>query len=250
MKTTLLTSLLFYGVFSTFNVSAADPDFLWKTINEKCVPDYNTSGQYAPCTLVDEKEGTVIYKADGGNFKFLLLPIKKITGIEDPSLLSDSTKPYFYQAWLSRALLSFELAELKGAVSEKSISLALNAINSRSQNQLHIHISCLSPTASAIIRHVDMSQFGSEWTDFPKPFHGHNYSARKLTLDELRTANVFKIVDERVKQKGFEMKYTTIGLVNLDKDTFLLLTSSGNEGLKVGAEGDLQDQSCSSLATR
>lgn len=249
MKPTLLASLILSGVFFTHTASASDPDFLWNTVNGQCVPAYNSSSQYTPCTLVDEKAGSVLYKADGGNFQYLLLPIEKITGIEDPALQSDKTKPYFYQAWLSRALLSAELAELKGAIGEKSISLTVNAINTRSQNQLHIHLSCLSSTASESISGVDMNQIGTTWVDFPQPLGGHTYSARKFTLEELSSVNIFKLVHELVQQKGAEMQYTTIGLVNLDKDTFLLLTSSGNESLKVGAETDLQDHSCSAPIT-
>jgi CDP-diacylglycerol pyrophosphatase len=238
MKKSLMVSLLFLASPLAY---AEDPNILWNIVHGQCVPAYNSSEQYTPCTLVDGQERSVVYKVDGDLYQYLILPTDKITGIEDPLLLSDATKPYFYQAWRSRELVS---AKLNGHIREQDMALAVNAINSRSQNQLHIHLSCLSPKVRAVLDTIDMRQFDHKWQPLGKPLGGNNYSAIKLTSSELSKVNVFKLVHERVRQQGKEMQYSTIGLVNLDKDNLLLLTASGSASSPVGAETDLLDHTC------
>jgi len=64
----------------------------------------------------------------------------QITGIESPILLDPGARDYFADAWRARYLIE-ERAER--SLPPDWVSLAVNSMAARSQNQLHIHIDCL-----------------------------------------------------------------------------------------------------------
>lgn len=68
------------------NRPEADREALWKIVHDRCEFGYRRTGAYAPCTFVDEQSGTALYKADFDPYQFLLIPLARITGIEDPAL--------------------------------------------------------------------------------------------------------------------------------------------------------------------
>lgn len=127
-------------IFIGLNACAADRNILWNKIHLQCVQNYLDKDVYAPCALVDLDKNYTIYKVDGEKYPYLLLPVQKISGIEDAQLLSSGALNYFYLAWQSRTFLT---SALERSLAERNISLAINAANARSQDQLHIHISCL-----------------------------------------------------------------------------------------------------------
>lgn len=228
--------LFLLGCFAS--AAHADRNILWDKVHNQCEVNYTTNSLYAPCTLVDENNGYVYYKVDTDNYQYLLLPLAQITGVEDPKLLVDNLPPYLYMAWWGRDLVSEKTGR---KVKEKNISIAINALNSRSQDQLHLHISCLSPAVRTSLDSV--TNYSTTWTQFPLPLQGVNYNYRKVTLDELKHSNFFKEINDKVVADGKEMKYTTIALVNVDSDDFLLLESSGTDTTPVAAE-TLQDHTC------
>nr|WP_243466135.1 CDP-diacylglycerol diphosphatase [Sodalis glossinidius] len=123
--------------------SPKHPDALWRIVSEKCVPNQLQRGDPAPCSEVNTAAGYVVLKDDFvGPLQFLLMPTDKISGIESPRLLATSTPNFFYLAWQARHFLS----ERRGkAIGDRFLSLAINSAYGRTQNQLHIHISCLRP---------------------------------------------------------------------------------------------------------
>ncbi len=61
-----------------------------------------------------------------------------------------------------------------------AISLAINSIEARSQNQFHIHIDCVRLDVQAALRE-HAADIGPQWSPFPVPLAGHNYLAMRLT---------------------------------------------------------------------
>lgn len=221
-----------------FSVFAADRNILWDKVHNQCAVNYTDNGLYAPCTLVDKNNGYVFYKVDYDKYQYLLMPLKKITGVEDPQLLDTDLPRYLWMAWWGRDLV----AEKTGrTVKERDISITINPINSRSQDQLHLHISCLAQPVRAALDSV--ASWSSRWAEFPQPLQGNSYYYRKITLDELEHKNLFKEINDYVVASGKEMQYTTIALLNLDTDHFLLLTASGESAKGIAAE-TLQDHAC------
>ncbi len=111
-------------------------------VSEKCEPNQRTSGTPAPCQRVDLENGYALLKDLNGPLQYLLIPLAKITGMESPALLDPVTPNFFAFTWQSRT----QLAIHRGLpIGDSALSLAINAKYGRTQNQLHIHISCLCP---------------------------------------------------------------------------------------------------------
>ncbi|KIS41382.1 CDP-diacylglycerol diphosphatase [Kosakonia radicincitans] len=231
-----IASLFLFGFF--VSTAHADRNILWDKVHNQCEVNYTTNSLYAPCALVDENNGYVYYKVDNDNYQYLLLPLAKITGVEDPQLLADNLPPYLYMAWWGRDLVSEKTGR---KVKEKNIAIAINALNSRTQDQLHLHISCLAPAVRTALDSV--TNYSTTWAQFPLQLQGNTYNYRKVTLDELKQKNLFKEINDKVVADGKQMKYTTIALINLDSSDFLLLETSGNDTTAIAAE-TLQDHTC------
>ena len=119
---------------------------LWQVVRA-CVADYKLTGAPFPCLEVNisggEARGDVVLRAPLQD-ETLLVPTRKITGVEDPFLQSPEAPNYFDAAWRARTYLK----TADGRAPERDdIALIVNSIIVRGQDQLHIHIGCLLPYA-------------------------------------------------------------------------------------------------------
>ncbi|WJF91837.1 CDP-diacylglycerol diphosphatase [Paraburkholderia bonniea] len=227
-------------IFIGLNACAADRNILWNKIHLQCVQNYLDKDVYAPCALVDLDKNYTIYKVDGEKYPYLLLPVQKISGIEDAQLLSSGALNYFYLAWQSRTFLT---SALERSLAERNISLAINAANARSQDQLHIHISCLSQEVGAVLARVNFDEADSEWRALPEKINGHIYYSKKINMDELRNENLFQVINSKVVADGTQMAYTGAALVNVGINKFVVLVASGTAEQGISAE-EIQDPQC------
>ena len=227
-------------LFIYCNAARADRDFLWKEIGGVCVPAYKTDDVYGPCAMVNLDEDYAIYKADSGPYQYLLIPTGKVTGIEDARLQQLQEPNHFYHAWQSRGFMT---QRLNRPIKEHMIALAVNAENARTQDQLHIHISCLSSEARISIASLPVDQLNDRWSDTTVEISGSRYFYKKMSLDKLKKENLFIVAKEKVDQEKGNIAYAGIGLVNLDPDNFLLLTGIGTEKRGVAAER-LENHDC------
>src|SRR5579862_2608955 len=171
---------------------AADPDALWKIVSEKCVPNEQQHGQPAPCAAVDLGDGShggyVVLKDLVGDTQYLLMPAAKVTGIEDPQILAPGAPNYFADAWAER---QFTVTAAKRDLPRDDLSLAINSVYGRTQNQLHIHIDCVTPAVrDALAKNI--AALGDKWASFPVKLAGHEYRAMRLGQDGLDRVNVFQ----------------------------------------------------------
>ncbi|BBX94806.1 putative CDP-diacylglycerol pyrophosphatase [Mycobacterium lacus] len=209
-------------------------------MHDRCEAGYQRTGAYAPCIFVDEESGTVLYKSNFGSYHFLLVPLARITGIEDPVLLEAATPNYLYYSWRARFLVTSHLNNL---LSESDVILTVNPKNARTQDQLHIHISCATPTLSSILKNIDPSEY-VQWSQLPTNVEGHAYQALVVSGDALRSENLFKDVNTKVTADGKEMEYASVALAKVAPERFLLLLAEGTEDQPAPAE-TLQDPDCS-----
>ena len=230
-------------LFIYSHAARADRDFLWKEIGGVCVPAYKAEDVYGPCAMVNLDHDYAIYKTNNDPYQYLLIPTGKVTGIEDVKLQQATEPNRFYDAWQSRGFMT---QQLNKPIKEHMIALAVNAANARTQDQLHVHISCLSPEARKIIARMPVRQLNGAWSDAPVEIGAYRYFYKKLSLDELKKQNLFIAVKEIVDREKGVLAYTGIGLVNLDPDNFLLLAGIGTEQRGVAAER-LQDHRCLDL---
>ena len=91
--------------------------------------------------LSGDERGYVLLRAPWGAPDLILAPTRKIVGVEDPSLQTSEAPNYFEDAWNARAFLS---EGRQKPLARNDVVLAVNPRPWRSQDQLHIHIGCLS----------------------------------------------------------------------------------------------------------
>ncbi len=237
----LLLLLLLAGVAPAG--SAADPSALWHIVHDRCVPDAQQHGDPAPCASVDLAHGDAVLKDRDGATQFLVIPTARVSGIEDPAILSSDAPNYWDAAWQARRYVEQRAGH---ALPRDVLSLAINSVSGRTQDQLHIHVDCLrADVRAALAAHV--ADVGAQWGDFPVPLAGHHYRAMRLSGAELGFTNPFRLLAAGVKQG--EMGEHTLVLAGVvfapDQPGFFLLDDRSD--LAAGDRGsgeELQDHDC------
>lgn len=231
-------------------VAHADPNALWQIVSQRCVPNARDHGQPSPCALVDLANGYVILKDLVGSTQFLLIPTARVTGIEDKALLAPGAPNYFAEAWHER---HFTSDAARRALRRDALSLAINSVYGRTQNQLHIHIDCVAPTVrDAIARNI--AAIGDGWASFPEPLAGHRYRAHRVAGDGLAGFDPFTGVADGVPGARAAMDRETIVVVGAilpgGAPGFVVFSDAADPSAGDRGSGEeLQDHSCA-LARR
>lgn len=175
-------------------VAHGDREALWHLIHEQCVPDQLSHRDPAPCIEVDldegEQRGAAVMKDSEGPDQFLLIPTARITGIEDPAVRAPDAPNYFEYAWRARV---YTEEEAGGTLPRDWISLAVNSAPARTQDQLHIHIDCLTADVHQALA-ASAGLIGPAWTSLPVPLAGDNYQA--IAIDSLESVNPFVLATD------------------------------------------------------
>jgi len=222
---------------------AADPSALWHIVHDRCVPDEQANHNPAPCTQVDLAHGYTVLKDIVGDTQFLLIPTARVGGIEDKAILAPDAPNYWDAAWQARHYVDQRAGH---ALPRDVVSLAINSIHGRSQDQLHIHIDCIRPDMrAALAQHV--AEIGAQWSDFPVPLAGHHYRAMRIAQPELGATNPFRLLSAGVPQP--EMGEHTLVLVGAtfapDQLGFVLLDDTADPATGDRGSGEsLQDHDC------
>jgi CDP-diacylglycerol pyrophosphatase len=175
-----------------------------------------------------------------GVAQFLLIPTDKITGIESAALLDPATHNFFADAWAEQGDVD---ARLPHALPRDGLSLAVNAQQARSQNQLHIHVDCLSADARATLK-TDADKIGADWSPLPDAIAGHKFVAMRVNGETLGDFNPFLALAKTLKDPTKEMgdhNLVVVGASFADGPGFIVLTDVATTGM--GGE-DVQDHSC------
>ncbi len=225
--------------------AATDPDILWKIVHGKCVVDETRLGHPAPCAVVDLARGYAILKDIVGETQYLLIPTARVTGIESPALLAPATPNYFAEAWSQTPLVE---ARLGHRLPREDLSLAINAVSGRTQDQLHIHIDCIgADVRDTLARHL--TAVGTAWAPFPEPLAGKPYRAMRIAGATLGTANPFTLLADGEPGARADMGAHTLVLAGATfadgAPGFVLL--DGEADLAKGDVGNgeaLQDHAC------
>ncbi|MDI9223456.1 CDP-diacylglycerol diphosphatase [Pantoea sp. EA-12] len=239
---TVLLLLLIVGLIVSAFHFQKNSNALWQIISEKCVPNMAKSGNPAPCQQVNTTQGYVTLKDLNGPLQFLLMPIEKITGMESPIILEPTTPNLFAAAWQQRSLL----ANKRGApIADSALSLAINAQYGRTQNQLHIHISCLRPDIRQQLDSMT-ARLNQQWQS--ATLRKHHYLIRTLSTAELAQQSAFIRLAEEVPNARSEMGKFGLALVALPDGRLALLALERNWlKLNSGSAEELQDHQCQIL---
>jgi CDP-diacylglycerol pyrophosphatase len=225
--------------------AATDPDILWKIVHGKCVVDETKFGHAAPCAVVDLPAGYAILKDIVGDTQFLLIPTTRISGIESPAVLAPGAPNYFAEAWSQTSLVDDRLGK---TLPRQDLSLAINAITGRTQDQLHIHIDCIgADVRDALARHA--AAVGSSWAPFPEPLAGKPYRAMRIDGATLGQSNPFTLLADGEPGARADMGAHTLVLAGATftegKPGFILLDGQADVAKgDVGNGEALQDHAC------
>ncbi|WP_264068915.1 CDP-diacylglycerol diphosphatase [Mycolicibacterium komossense] len=247
--TALLAAVLVVSV-PTIATAGADPNALWAIVHDKCLPDEQLHDDPAPCALVDlsggkdagQQTGYAVLKDLVGNNQFLLIPTARIAGIESPEVLAPGAANYFDAAWRARTFVDQRAG---WSLPRDWVSLAINSADARSQNQLHIHIDCVSaPVRSALNEHA--GDIGRRWAPFPVPLAGHPYQAIAVEGDNLDAVNPFVALADGVPGARGDMGSRTLVVVGTEAPDgtpgFVILAGQVDRATGDLAEGEeLQD---------
>ena len=232
----ILTALT---VFATSHHAVADPDALWRIISQQCVPSEREYGSPKPCELVDTDKGYVVLKDIVGDSQFLVMPTERITGMEDPAILAPTTPNYWQAAWEARHYVD---ERVHRPLPRDAISLAINSISGRTQNQLHIHVDCVRPDVQAAL-HEHLANLGASWTQFPVKLSGHDYMAMRIDSPDLNKANPFVLLAEGIPEARADMAHYTL-VVAGETNGFVLLAGHAAGITNRGSGEELQDHAC------
>ena len=228
---------------------AANPNELWNIVHNKCAPDEQQHGNPWPCAKVDLTRGVgggfAILKDINGATQYLLIPTKKMTGIESSALLAHYAINYFAEAWENRSFVAWALLH---PMARDTLSLAINSDVGRTQNQLHIHIDCIR----ADVRQALLGQrsaVGPRWAPLKVLLVGHRYRAMRITGETLAGQNPFKLLARGVPGARADMGRHTLVVVGMlfagDVPGFILLDDRADRARGDRGSGEeLQDHAC------
>jgi CDP-diacylglycerol pyrophosphatase len=137
-------------------------DALWHVVRS-CVANYSLTGFAFPCLAVDlsggESKGWVVLRPPLGAPDTVLAPTLRITGVEDPRLQDPNAVNYFAAAWNARGFVAGGATPATGEA-----AVAVNPRVGRTQDQLHLHIGCLSPWVRLHLQQVAPKLSIGVWT--------------------------------------------------------------------------------------
>jgi CDP-diacylglycerol pyrophosphatase len=251
MKTVWILSavavLTLSAAFATFPVGL-DRMALWQVVRA-CVADFKLTGTPFPCLEVDlsggEERGDVVLHAPllGDT---VLVPTRKIVGVEDPFMQSPGAPNYFDAAWRARTFLKDAASH---APERDEIALFVNSAVVRTQDQLHVHMGCLLPYARGTLAAAAPKVPMGEWTQIGPVVPHTMFWGYRIPETDLANVNPFRLAAEAVagKTKGPGDLTIVVAGVRVDgDDEFLILASyakAPHAWWPVGS-GDLLDSAC------
>jgi CDP-diacylglycerol pyrophosphatase len=226
----------------------ADPDALWNIVHGKCAPNQAASGQPAPCVAVDLAGGYAVLKDIRGKTQVLVIPTTKITGIESPALLAEGAPNFWRDAWAARRFVE---GYAGSPIPREDVALAVNSIDGRSQNQLHIHVDCIDPAVRQTLA-AALPDIGPRWAPLAVDLAGHRYEAMRLSGDDL-TQDPFKLLAAGDAAARAEMGLETLVVTGVRSANgapgFVLLADHADPAAgDIGNGESVMDHSCKVLA--
>jgi CDP-diacylglycerol pyrophosphatase len=167
------------GVFDRAGFADSKREALWAVVRT-CVFNHSVTGFSFPCVEVStadgDSRGYVILRSLAIR-DIVLAPAKRVVGLEDPWLRSADAPDYFGDAWNARHYVK-DLSPRP--VGDVDIALAVNSRLSRTQDQLHIHIGCVSSRARQLIESAAPGLSASSWLRVKKEALGVETYAREI----------------------------------------------------------------------
>ncbi len=223
------------------------PTALWRVVHDLCVTDKKLTGLAAPCLAVDRRRGFAVVPDPGTRTQVLLVPTRRITGIESPALLEPQSPNYWDFAWRARRYVE---RRAHRSIPRDMMALAINSALGRNQSQLHIHVDCVSPPVrEALLAHQAM--ITSAWTAFPFDLRGSHYQIMRLDGEDLGSRDPFKLLANADPAARLAMGARTLVVVGTNFDGnpgFVVIAGRGGVADNLEGAGEaLLDHTCAVL---
>jgi len=211
----------------------ANPDALRQIVEEQCLVHWAQRHDPAPCERIElgdpprKDSGYALLADRKGGAHFLLIPTRRITGIESADLALPATPNYLAAAWRARGRLE---AVVGHALPREAVGLAVNPVHARTQNQLHIHIECLRADVLPALA-GQAGHFASGWRSVH--IGAYDLEAREIAGESLDGENPFELLNEHIlEEHGVIGEYTLViaGTKSADGPGFIVLTSRSMAG--------------------
>jgi CDP-diacylglycerol pyrophosphatase len=204
----MVWAALAMSVLCAWSVQAADRDALKHIVQDQCLPHWRELHDPAPCASIVPPDFAVLADRKGGAH-YLLIATGSATGIEDPSLLADTSPNYFAAAWAARDRLDTVIGH---PLRREAVGLAINSAIMRGQDQLHIHIECVNPGVSRVLR-AAAPALKPQWS--PLRLEDRVYSAARIDGEDLSGKDPFRLLANGVPGARADMRAFTIVVVGM-----------------------------------
>lgn len=192
------------------------------------------------CRAADPQAGYVILKDNSPRKpqSYMILPTAKVTGIDDPLVSSRPVVDFWQRGFaLAPGYLGHPTADT---------ALAINSAHARTQNQLHIHISCVRPDVRQALLEARIPAFPAQPIALPMPPHQHVYRVVKVN-DLSGSGSPFLLVQGDPAAKA-DMAAQSIAVVGSAKPGEYYVLSTRRDERNPGFAEELLDQRCSQAA--
>lgn len=197
---------------------------------QACLPDPDQGGA---CAIVDPARGFVVIKDDSPEKPraWLIVPADpEVTGIEDPAIFAAPTADFWRFGWQAGRRLA--------PTPREGLGLAINSEAGRTQNLLHIHISCTAPEVRAALARAAI---GADWAPAPwLPLEGQTWNARRI--DRLENPSPFTLLRE-LPGAAEDPGLWSLAVLGAPGGGYVLLADSTRPGVPAAAES-LLDETC------
>lgn len=216
-----------------------NPDALWQIVSQSCVPSQAAGEGPGKCAKVSPK-GYVLLKDIRGKGQYLLIPTARVAGMESPALAQPGSPDYFGDAWRNRSFVSKALG---AQVPDALMSLAINSAKGRSQNQLHIHIDCISQAMRNALSAYDDAAQGT-WVD--ARLNNHFYRLMRVAASSAADVHPYERVLAQADARGQAIGDSSIFMATAPGGFFVVdgYYQARGPHANPGSSEELQDHAC------
>jgi CDP-diacylglycerol pyrophosphatase len=195
------------------SASAANRGGLRFVVHDICLSAYQSIGVAFPCLKVNIANGLdrgfAVLQAPSSAAHIIVVPTARISGIESPVLQSETAPNYWEAAWDARRFVE-EGAHRR--LPRDKIGMAINSAATRSQDQLHIHVSCFAPAVADFLRRRQSEIYGA-WSPLRAKLAGHRFLAMKVETESLAQVDLFKLLTRGFPSNRLSLGRQTLAVV-------------------------------------
>lgn len=186
------------------------------------------------CREYDAKNRYVIIKDNAATKPeaYLIIPTEKITGIEDRHIF----KAPYLNIWAN----GWDQSDRNPGWGDRRIGLAINSAHARTQDQLHIHISCINPAVAQTLDSRETEKASSYSVQLPPS----NNTYTVTTLNDLTdNESPFAVAQKIPGVKGHMGDQSVAVVKSKEPGRYYVLVNAYKDG-KGGSAEELLDQTC------